>query len=170
MTTTNSLPAGFFDSLNTNKGNFKFSKPKTPYEKDLKPPFSLASHLKCKSLTSMYRKEGNFALNGHLLVRFRTKIMRLFGSKQGQEEYSTKVQKVLDISYARLQPLAPNSASSEYGFTLTKNDHSFAFYCDDEETMENWMTVLKTVCVLTNFHDEYKVLKAIGRGSFAKVK
>jgi len=31
------------------------------------------------------------------------------------------------------------------------------------------MTVLKGVCVLTSFHEEYKALKMIGKGSFAKV-
>jgi len=55
------------------------------------------------------------------------------------------------------------------GFTVTKNGTSFDFYTQDAKVGAAWAEALKNVCVLLNFHDEYKAIKMIGRGSFAKV-
>jgi len=57
-----------------------------------------------------------------------------------------------------------------YGFSVTKNGAKYDFHTDDQQTADDWINALKSVCVLTNFHDEYKALKMIGKGSFAKVK
>ena len=35
--------------------------------------------------------------------------------------------------------------------------------------MNTWIQILKNVCVMTNFHEEFKAAKMIGKGSFAKV-
>jgi len=54
-------------------------------------------------------------------------------------------------------------------FSLSKNDLIYTF-TPAEETMEDWLSALKSACVLSNFHEEYKALKMIGKGSFAKVR
>lgn len=52
---------------------------------------------------------------------------------------------------------------------VSKNGNSFELRFDDKETTKMWIDVLKRVCVLTNFHEEYKAIKLIGKGTFAKV-
>eukprot|EP00330_Aristerostoma_sp_ATCC50986_P013978 CAMPEP_0114593972 /NCGR_PEP_ID=MMETSP0125-20121206/15568_1 /TAXON_ID=485358 ORGANISM="Aristerostoma sp., Strain ATCC 50986" /NCGR_SAMPLE_ID=MMETSP0125 /ASSEMBLY_ACC=CAM_ASM_000245 /LENGTH=133 /DNA_ID=CAMNT_0001793689 /DNA_START=253 /DNA_END=654 /DNA_ORIENTATION=- len=54
-------------------------------------------------------------------------------------------------------------------FTLQKNGNSFEFSSKDIQHLQDWISCLRSICVLTTFHDEYKALKMIGRGSFAKV-
>ena len=39
----------------------------------------------------------------------------------------------------------------------------------DKQNVDSWKTALKEICVLEGFLEEYKILKTIGKGSFAKV-
>ena len=50
-----------------------------------------------------------------------------------------------------------------------KNGISYEFYSADEKIIDNWFNCLRQFCILTTFHDEYKAIKMIGKGSFAKV-
>jgi len=65
--------------------------------------------------------------------------------------------------------MPPEGSNAYHGFSVTKNGQTYDFYSGDSQAIENWVSALKKVCILTNFHDEYKALKMIGRGSFAKV-
>ncbi len=59
--------------------------------------------------------------------------------------------------------------SANFGFAITRNGNKYEFFSTDEKCIESWSSALKGICVLTNFHDEYKAQKMIGKGSFAKV-
>lgn len=61
------------------------------------------------------------------------------------------------------------SSPSVHGFSLTKNGNVYEFTSKDEAVIKRWIDELKIICVLTTFHEEYKAIKMIGRGSFAKV-
>jgi len=52
---------------------------------------------------------------------------------------------------------------------VAKNGNSLEIQFPDKQTLENWVSSLKSVCIMVNFHDEYKATKMIGKGSFAKV-
>ena len=69
---------------------------------------------------------------------------------------------MLDISNARVK-------ITQEGFSLSKNGNTYNFSSKDETVIKNWTNKLKGICVLTTFHEEYKAIKMIGRGSFAKV-
>ncbi len=69
---------------------------------------------------------------------------------------------MLDISNAKVQKISN-------GFSLTKNGKIFEFTSKNEAEIKNWFNLLKGICVLVTFHDDYKALKMIGKGSFAKV-
>lgn len=70
------------------------------------------------------------------------------------------------MSFSRIKGITSGSNS---GFQVAKNGTSYDFVSSDKSVIEIWMNALKNVCVSTTFHDEYKALKMIGRGSFAKV-
>jgi len=65
--------------------------------------------------------------------------------------------------------LKPDEENSFYGVSIAKNGTTYNLYCSDKQTIDNWYDALKKVCVLMSFHDDYKAIKMIGRGSFAKV-
>jgi len=56
-----------------------------------------------------------------------------------------------------------------FGFSISKNGCTFAFESPSEEAVNDWTSALRKICILQNFHDEYKAVKMIGKGSFAKV-
>lgn len=66
-----------------------------------------------------------------------------------------------------MKTLPPTGGS--FGFTLSKNGSTYDFTSKDESIIKRWVADLKTICVLATFHEEYKAIKMIGRGSFAKV-
>jgi len=76
---------------------------------------------------------------------------------------------VIDLAYARMKPLAPKKDDKTYGFSVVKNGACFELYFADLWTFDDWFDALKAVCVKTSFHDEYKALKILGEGSFARV-
>ena len=76
---------------------------------------------------------------------------------------------MLEIANSRMKVL-PNSGSDEvYGFSLSKNGNTFEFTTKNESVFNAWIKSLKSICVLAPFHEQYKAVKMIGKGSFAKV-
>jgi len=73
------------------------------------------------------------------------------------------------LIHSRYKAIKPDETNTEYGFSFIKNNVTFDFFCPDKQTADNWADALKKVCVLVSFHDDYKAIKMIGRGSFAKV-
>jgi len=76
---------------------------------------------------------------------------------------------VLEISYSRLKALPEVENGSVHGFSLAKNENLYEFTTSNKQIVEDWMNALKCICILSNFHEEYKAIKMIGKGSFAKV-
>jgi len=68
---------------------------------------------------------------------------------------------VLDISFCRL--------FSHSRILLIKGENSFELFFNEKQTEAKWINALKRVCVLTNFHEKYSVMRTVGRGNFAKV-
>jgi len=103
---------------------------------------------------------GSYALHNRTLVYYKNMSSKL------PESY-------LDLAHSKLKVVPPTtnntSTSMNYGFSLTKNGATYEFYSPEKEVIDDWMVALKNVCILTTFHEEYKALKMIGRGSFAKV-
>ena len=79
------------------------------------------------------------------------------------------IESVLECSNARLSKIQGPSHNYQFGLLLVKNGISYEFFSPDEKIIDNWFHCLRQFCILTNFHDEYKAIKMIGKGSFAKV-
>lgn len=76
---------------------------------------------------------------------------------------------VMELAHSKLKDLQPSGSNPNHGFMLTKNGASYEFYSPEKQVIDDWMSTLKNICILSTFHEEYKALKMIGRGSFAKV-
>jgi len=147
-------PQSFFDDFP--KSVFDLIRPAYKHDKDLNTPPLLTDSLVCKNLATGATFHGKYALHSRFMAIYK-------------DEISTNPEYILEVAFSRLKALTPNEESTNLGFVLTKNGNSFEFCFDDRQTMDNWVNALKNICVLTNFHDEYKATKIIGKGSFAKV-
>ena len=76
---------------------------------------------------------------------------------------------MLDLRFSRLESLLVDSSGSQYGFGVSKNDKVFEFYATERHLIDNWISKLKTVCILADFHEDYEAIKMIGEGAFATV-
>mgnify|MGYP000925284969 CR=1 FL=1 len=74
---------------------------------------------------------------------------------------------MLEIANSRFKAL-PNK-DGVFGFSLSKNGNTYEFTSKDEGLVKRWTNDLRGICILSTFHEEYKAIKMIGRGSFAKV-
>ena len=77
---------------------------------------------------------------------------------------------VLDLTASRLERLAVNSTGTNDGFTLSKNGESIEFSVSETGLVDLWISKLRSVCILNDFHREYDPIKMIGKGAFAKVR
>jgi len=87
-----------------------------------------------------------------------------------QDKACTVPEKYLPISNSRCKVLTPEECDNKNGFSLAKNESTYIFITSTEETMQDFYNAFKSICILHHFHEEYKALKMIGKGSFAKVK
>ena len=88
-------------------------------------------------------------------------------SRCNQNSTSKQPDLILEIANSKMKVLPSNTGV--IGFSLTKNGNTYEFTTKDENVNRKWTNELKGICVLTTFHEEYKAIKMIGKGSFAKV-
>lgn len=62
-----------------------------------------------------------------------------------------------------------NKQSSFYKINLGKNNSKKYLLTKETSTFTSVKGFLRFKCILSTFHDEFSVLKNIGKGSFAKV-
>mmetsp|Transcript_42367 Transcript_42367/g.49072 ORF Transcript_42367/g.49072 Transcript_42367/m.49072 type:complete len:647 (-) Transcript_42367:253-2193(-) len=86
---------------------------------------------------------------------------------QFKNNTSQQPELVLEIANSKMKVLPSNPGV--FGFSLSKNGNTYEFTTKDENLMKAWVSELKAICVLATFHDDYKAIKMIGKGSFAKV-
>jgi len=135
---------------------FEFIKPEHKHQKDLNKQPILTSTLTCVNVSSGTQIKALFGLHGKLLVQY-------------ENEFSKKPHAILNLDSARIKALSLNEFTLNFGFAIVMNKEAFELLFADEKMCEKWNEALKSVCILTNFCDEYKKIKVIGKGTFAKV-
>ena len=61
------------------------------------------------------------------------------------------------------------SPGEPWGIRFVKNQKFFILFCRDRLKTEEWLRQLTPHCILSNFNKKYRNVKAIGKGTFAKV-
>jgi len=151
MQSESSARTSFFDDDDLNL-KFEFVKPEKSHLKYLNTSPTIKSAL-TRADTS---ERGVYALHERILAFY--------------ENSSAKTpQAVLDLGHSRLIVLPPEQEETVHCLSVTRNGNTYKFTSNDGKNIENWIIAFRSICVLTNFHDEYKALKMIGKGSFAKV-
>jgi serine/threonine protein kinase len=145
----------FFDDNNL-QPSFQFIKPQAHDQNDLDSPATIRDFLTLKDPSDNQTKQGFYALHNKLLAYYKS-------------ESIDSLKCVLNLTHSKLKYLPADATNSEHGFEVTKNGSSFEFYSPDKQTIDNWMMILRSFCVVSDFHEEFKAIKMIGQGSFAKV-
>jgi len=147
----------FFDEEGTTF-TFKPLGPKNQHPPELSSKPTLISPLSCKDLSSNITTKGVFALHKTWLVYYGADITRL-------------PKAAVNLAHAKLNIPTKNSASihSAGGFIVTKNGASLELTFSNISSQNDWAFVLRRICVLATFHEDYQGLKMIGRGGFARV-
>jgi len=148
---------GFFDDDGP-KLTFDFVQAEAKHQKDLSIPPMLAVILTCKCMSSNTAIQGVYGLHNSYFAYY-------------EQGYPGTPSAILELSNSRLKYPSHSGKDSPttHSINVAKNGNSFEFQFSDKQTMEHWIKALKNVCIMTNFHDEYKATKMIGKGSFAKV-
>jgi calcium-dependent protein kinase len=87
------------------------------------------------------------------------------GKEVGESLNKRKKQEMADED-----SLSQDSLTADlFSIRLIKNMKFTEVYTSDETTFLQWMDVLKTIVIQTDFHANYDVIKMLGKGSFARV-
>lgn len=62
-----------------------------------------------------------------------------------------------------------DGSGTRYGLRFTKFRKSYELFADSLETHSLWISYLRTICILTDFHNMYSVKKLIGSENSEKV-
>ena len=72
----------------------------------------------------------------------------------------------IDLAIVSPKFIHPNG---DFSFILSRNKTAYEFISDKESVISDWLFSMKKICVHYMFHEEYKAIKMIGKGSFARV-
>jgi hypothetical protein len=101
-----------------------------------------------------------------------------------KNESDTKIRGVMELEWVRVEYFTPqdreqandliedeNDPTSElYSIKFIKNLKFTEIFTDNQQIFEFWKHLLSAITIQTDFHTKYKVLKMLGKGSFARVR
>jgi tRNA A-37 threonylcarbamoyl transferase component Bud32 len=75
-----------------------------------------------------------------------------------------------DLSWKRVEPYTEeNTRSHRYGFRLCRGLTFHDLYTEGSRDLENWLSALSKVAVMTEMEDDYVLIRELGKGSYATV-
>ncbi len=91
-----------------------------------------------------------------------------------KDKDSKRICKVLEFDVdTRLKYICENDPDMpkdfKGGFLIMRNKNHHYMYSNNLIQLETWRKELSSKCVLHSFHNDYEVIKLLGKGSFAKV-
>lgn len=94
-----------------------------------------------------------------------TKTKMYISKKEGKE-----AKKMAVIIWKKIEPFCEESESEErFGFRLVQSGLFQDFYTKNPEELEEWLESLSRVSILNDLEEDYKTIREIGSGSYAKV-
>jgi len=77
---------------------------------------------------------------------------------------------VLDLAQSRMKVSPAVQGINTHGITIAKDGSTIELQFTEKKQADQWINILKGVCILDSFHEDYKAVKMIGKGGFAKVR
>ncbi|CAG9315316.1 unnamed protein product [Blepharisma stoltei] len=74
------------------------------------------------------------------------------------------------ISWKTVTPFSEeNGKETRFGFRISSRNYFQDFYTEDEEELEKWLIHLDGVSILSDFENDYSIIKEIGKGNYGTV-
>ena len=78
--------------------------------------------------------------------------------------------KYVDLSWKLFEAFTETSARGTcFGFRLGSIDQHEDFYAESQEALDLWIECLQPICLLVDLNRDYRLMRPIGRGTFAEV-
>jgi hypothetical protein len=151
----NDVRTTFFDDVNSGF-SFEFTTPKPKHLKDLNTEPIISDNLICEVPMRNVTQRGVFSLHNQTLAFYRV----------GNTEIPYII---LELEFSVLEIRNPDEVNPDYGFRVTRDGLYIDFYAPSKDIIDRWVEKLRNVCILLDFHEDYKVTKKLGKGSFATV-
>ena len=158
----NTLINSFFD---TNESSFKLWTPASSKKAKKERPVLTSDFLKRSKQSSVLTKRSFILTENHLFYR---KISD-----------GDKIRGAMKLEWVRAEFYAPGEAGRIDEFEDTKDMYVIKFirnmkfteiFTEEKEVFHKWRLALRKLIIVTDFHQEFEVLKLIGKGSFARVR
>ncbi len=158
----------FFDDVNSGFC-FEFTTPKPKHLKDLNTEPIISDNLICEIPMRNVTQRGTFSLHNQTLAFYRVLFycMLFLNSLQGANTEIPYI--ILELEFSVLEIRNPDDVNPDYGFRVTRDGLYIDFYAPSKDIIDRWVEKLRNVCILLDFHEDYKVTKKLGKGSFATV-
>jgi len=162
-----SIKQSFFDDAVID--NYTFWKKKASLKKHLDTRL-MESNLFRKSSRTNFWKSRYYILYEDRLAYY----------KNGRQAEEQEEQGYCLIQNMRVQAISHQSENTtdkdkdkekeeRYGIRLIHNQQSFELYARAKDVQDKWIKALERFCVFTHYSDSFVNIKAIGKGSFARV-
>jgi serine/threonine protein kinase len=150
----NHLAEGIFD---TTVPNFKIWTKKFIEEEIDYSKIIFRGNLLKTSINSQKLKERHFILTS----------MRMYCLKSQE---ASKIRAIMDTEFVRCEFIKDKTQKDRsYCVRFIKNYKYCDFYVKSEEEFNAWKIQLSKVIIQTNFHQRFRAIKMIGKGTFARV-
>jgi len=74
------------------------------------------------------------------------------------------------FAFVRMEPVNKfKGKTKKYGFKFSKNGQSYVIYTNSFPHFTSWKRLLANRLIQKTFHEEFEIIKMIGKGSFARV-
>lgn len=97
-----------------------------------------------------------------------------------KKSQSSKIKTMIDLKWSRIKFFRIDKLHQEfnkeeydflnYGLSISRNGKYSEIFIRSLEELELWKEALRPFCIMTDFHENYKVEKLIGEGVSAKVR
>lgn len=86
------------------------------------------------------------------------------------EKTSTKIKFFSNINWKKLELFSEaNDEEERFGFKLSSGEKFQDFYTKNSKDLDDWEEKLNSLVILTEFNEEFVVIKNIGKGNYGKV-
>ncbi|CAG9329411.1 unnamed protein product [Blepharisma stoltei] len=80
------------------------------------------------------------------------------------------INKITLLDWKIIEPFTEvNGDKERFGFSVGHRGCSRDFYVENEEKLNEWLDVLLPTCIMTDFSNDFSIVKEIGSGSFGVV-
>lgn len=94
----------------------------------------------------------------------------MYKYKLNKESITKSPKSCSNLTWKRVEPYSEESTRAHrYGFRLCRGLTFYDLYTEDTSDLENWLSALSSVAIMTELEDDFVLIRELGKGSYATV-